>query len=45
MFDELLKQVKFSRKQALRESGFRREYWFENARRLLAVAREVKAAG
>ena len=45
MFDELLKQVRFSCAQALRARGLRREYWFENARRLLQLAREVRAKG
>jgi len=44
MLAELLFQVKVSRRMALRETGLRREYWFENARRLLQLAREVKAA-
>lgn len=43
MFAELLYQVRVSRRMALRETGLRREYWFENARRLLQLARAVRS--
>lgn len=42
--EELMFQVRFSRRKALAETGLRREYWFENARRLFACVRKVKGA-
>lgn len=43
MVEELLAQVRFSRRKALAERGLRREYWFENARRIFALVREIKS--
>lgn len=45
LISELMFQVRFSRRKALRETGLRREYWFENARRIFQIVREIRSRG